>query len=57
MVCGDHPINDVKGASQVGITGVWMAGSHEWPETETAPLYKIDSLDQLELLIDIADQT
>ena len=54
---GDHPINDVKGANQVGLTGVWMTGSHPWPSDEPPPNYEIDALDQLSLLIDIAETT
>jgi putative hydrolase of the HAD superfamily len=54
---GDHPINDVKGATSVGITGIWMSGSHEWPADEPPPTFEIDSLDQLELLIDITERS
>ena len=53
---GDNPVNDVIGATRMGITGVWMSGFHEWPADEPPPACEIDALDQLGLLIDIADQ-
>jgi putative hydrolase of the HAD superfamily len=54
---GDNPVNDVIGATRMGITGIWMSGFHEWPADEPAPQFEIDALDQLGLLIDIADQS
>lgn len=28
LFIGDHPINDIQGAENVGITAIWMAGFH-----------------------------
>lgn len=41
---GDHPTNDIIGATNVGITGIWMTGSHDWPSSEPAPAWSIDCL-------------
>lgn len=54
---GDNPLNDVIGAARMGMTPVWMSGAHAWPAEHPAPQYEIDALDQLGLLLDIAETT
>lgn len=29
---GDHPVNDVMGATQAGLQAIWLSGWHPWPE-------------------------
>ena len=35
---GDHPVNDYKGSSVLGFTGIWFEGAHTWPEGQDRPL-------------------
>jgi len=28
---GDHPVNDIVGSREAGLTAVWLAGMHPWP--------------------------
>jgi putative hydrolase of the HAD superfamily len=44
---GDHPINDILGAANAGLTPVWMRGSHDWPSDAPPPQLQIDTLDEL----------
>ena len=47
---GDHPINDVRGAMQFGMTGVWIRDDetgHVWPQGESPPDHEIESLLEL----------
>ncbi|MNN54659.1 Pyrimidine 5'-nucleotidase YjjG [compost metagenome] len=30
VIVGDHPVNDIWGAAQVGIRGVWLQRNHKW---------------------------
>jgi putative hydrolase of the HAD superfamily len=48
---GDHPVNDVLGARDAGLTGVWLKGAtHVWPDGVERNL-EIDGLpDLLELM-------
>lgn len=48
---GDHPVNDIEGAAQAGMTGVWLAGFHH-RERDARPLLSIASLDDLAGLIE-----
>jgi len=32
VIIGDHPVNDIWGAAQVGIRGIWLLRKHAWPE-------------------------
>lgn len=32
VIVGDHPRNDIWGASRVGIRGIWLRRKHEWFE-------------------------
>ncbi|MBZ0295448.1 MAG: HAD family hydrolase [Anaerolineae bacterium] len=49
---GDHPINDVVGASRAGLTPIWLrSGGHLWPEDQALPLYQIDQLCEIPPLL------
>jgi putative hydrolase of the HAD superfamily len=51
---GDHPLNDVLGAADVGMTAVWITdpvGGHPWPEGQAAPAHRIESLRELPGLV------
>ena len=49
---GDHPVNDVLGAKQAGLTAVWFEGFHELEENfDLKADYQIRSLAQLEKII------
>lgn len=44
---GDHPENDILGASRVGLRTVWLRGSHLWPGSQVVPHHQIDHLREL----------
>ena len=44
---GDHPENDILGASRVGLRTVWLRGSHSWPGSQVVPHHQIDHLRDL----------
>lgn len=44
---GDHPLNDMLGARSMGMKGIWMIGSHEWPDEHPHPDYQIENLREL----------
>ena len=44
---GDHPINDVLGATACGLTPVWMRGAHTWPREHPEPHRQIRFLHEL----------
>lgn len=48
---GDHPENDILGASRAGLRTVWLACVHTWPAEHALPHYQIDSLQELVPLI------
>ena len=51
---GDHPLIDVAGAMDAGMTGVWIhdgESGHEWPDDLPPSDYEIDSLPALNALI------
>jgi putative hydrolase of the HAD superfamily len=48
---GDHPRNDVLGAAGVGITPIWLAGVHPWPEGVERPGRRIDRLEDVMLAV------
>jgi len=50
---GDHPHNDIKGASQAGLTTIWLEGFQAWDVTDIQPHYTIRELREM---IDILTQ-
>jgi putative hydrolase of the HAD superfamily len=44
---GDHPVNDVSGAAEVGMTSVWINGREPWPEALAPPDHTIVELGEL----------
>lgn len=48
---GDHPRNDIWGAYQVGIRGIWLRRNHSWDESWGVKPWK--TIDQLNELMDI----
>ncbi|SDW23810.1 HAD family hydrolase [Paenibacillus sp. CF384] len=45
---GDHPINDIEGASMAGMRTIWIRGKHSWKDDLKAkPLHTIDQLSEL----------
>jgi putative hydrolase of the HAD superfamily len=49
LFIGDHPVNDVKAAKAVGMTGIWKKDA-QWRHVEAD--YIIDDLGELPLIID-----
>ncbi|WP_018752454.1 HAD family hydrolase [Paenibacillus sanguinis] len=49
IIVGDHPRNDIWGAAQVGIQGIWLRRKHEWDEKLTMgkPWRTIMELDEV----------
>jgi putative hydrolase of the HAD superfamily len=43
---GDHPENDYLGSTSLGFTGIWLEGSHAWPEDLLRPL-SVKNLNEL----------
>ena len=48
---GDHPVNDMAGASAVGMAAIWVEGHHDWPSGAPRPDASIRSLGTLPDLI------
>ncbi|CAM4436912.1 HAD family hydrolase [Paenibacillus tarimensis] len=48
---GDHPVNDMIGAREAGLTPVWLRGKHPWPEDVTEPSIQIDRWQELLILL------
>ncbi|MCJ8336844.1 MAG: HAD family hydrolase [Pseudomonadales bacterium] len=48
---GDHPINDIQGATSAGMTAIWLQGFHPWPKELDKPQYAITSLAELPSII------
>jgi putative hydrolase of the HAD superfamily len=44
---GDHPINDMQGARNASIRGVWITGVHDWPDDMLPADVEISALSQL----------
>lgn len=49
LIIGDHPVNDMWGASNVGIRGIWLKRKHAWPEqmTDVVPIHEIQELNEV----------
>ena len=48
---GDHPVIDVDGARRAGLTAVWLAGVHRWPDTLLQPSQRAVTLPELPPLV------
>lgn len=45
---GDHPVNDIQGAANIGMGAIWLKVNQPWKEGLTAkPLFVIQQLDEL----------
>lgn len=44
---GDHPLNDVVGASRAGMTAIWFRRNEAWQNTSPAPDHTITRLEAL----------
>ena len=44
---GDHPVNDILGASAAGLQAIWLTGVHPWPAAHSAPRWHIASLTEI----------
>ncbi|WP_379126787.1 HAD family hydrolase [Paenibacillus sp. sgz500958] len=48
LFIGDHPVNDIWGAGQAGMKGIWLRRKHEWDEKlGLEPWRMIHELDEL----------
>lgn len=52
LFVGDQPLNDVVGAQQAGMKGVWLEGFAEWNMDSEKPSYCIQSLSQLKDIVE-----
>jgi putative hydrolase of the HAD superfamily len=41
---GDHPLVDVQGASDAGLTAIWLRRSIPWPVNWSPPVHQVDAL-------------
>lgn len=57
LYVGDHPINDVRGATAAGMSAVWLSGFHVWPEDEPQPAACVEKLLDILPLMDLPDRT
>ncbi|REE94561.1 putative hydrolase of the HAD superfamily [Paenibacillus taihuensis] len=52
LYIGDHPVNDIEGASKAGMATIWMKVNQPWlDELEAKPLHTIGQLNELLQLI------
>ena len=49
---GDHPVNDVQGAIDAGLTAIWLRGWHDFPADIPPAEHVIDSLVEIPALLD-----
>ncbi|MFT4614931.1 MAG: putative hydrolase of the HAD superfamily [Bacteroidia bacterium] len=54
---GDHPVNDLLGALESGMQGIWLKGFHSWPDQIAPPKYTVDSLREVVPLIQAHSRT
>ncbi|WP_195575280.1 HAD hydrolase-like protein [Paenibacillus sp. 1001270B_150601_E10] len=47
LFVGDHPINDVQGASEAGLQAIWYKGNKSWDDSLKKPKMTIEQLDEL----------
>lgn len=41
---GDHPVNDVQGATEAGLTAIWLRGWQDWPTDDPPAEHVVDRL-------------
>ncbi|MBT3346182.1 MAG: HAD family hydrolase [Gemmatimonadetes bacterium] len=49
---GDHPINDVLGATDAGLRAIWLEGSQDWPADRAPHRWVAQTLAEVITLID-----
>lgn len=48
LIIGDHPENDIWGAAQAGIRGIWLRRNHTWSDRlQGRPWQEISELDEI----------
>ena len=52
LFIGDHPKNDVLGAQNAGMTGVWIKALVDWPEEMDPPAHTVRTLGELPAIVD-----
>ncbi|EOS56895.1 MULTISPECIES: HAD family hydrolase [Paenibacillus] len=54
VIVGDHPRNDIWGAAQAGIRGIWLKRKHEWDESLEGgtPWRTVQELDEVPALLE-----
>lgn len=53
LFVGDHPVNDIKGASDAGLKTVWLSRGQAWNMKNCTPHFIIDDISELIGLSDI----
>lgn len=48
---GDHPINDIKGAENTGMKGIWFTGFRDWDTSLGEPKSVISHLNELKEVV------
>lgn len=51
---GDHPVNDVVGASEAGLMAIWLEGTHPWPEGREPPVLRVSTLSEVPAKLGLA---
>lgn len=54
---GDHPVNDVQGATETGFTAIWLRGWQDWLAADPLAEHVVDSLVEVPQLAGIALST
>ncbi|MCK8488481.1 HAD family hydrolase [Paenibacillus sp. MBLB2552] len=54
VIVGDHPCNDIWGAAQVGVRGIWLRRKHDWDESLEGgkPWRTISELNEISVLLE-----
>lgn len=47
LFVGDHPLNDIVGAQDAGLSAVWLSGFHDWPRNTPLPRRQIATVAEL----------
>lgn len=57
-IVGDHPCNDIWGAAQAGIRGIWLRRKHDWDESLEGgkPWRTISELNEIPVLLEQYEQ-